>query len=36
MKKVYELPVIEVVELEVNDVLTESNNADVAWWEAMQ
>ena len=34
--KNYENPTIEVIELEVNDVLTESNNADVAWWEAIQ
>lgn len=33
MKHNYEIPMIEVVELEVNDVLTESNNVDVAWWE---
>ena len=31
--KNYENPTIEVIELEVNDVLTESNNADIAWWE---
>ncbi len=31
--KNYEMPTIEVVELEVNDVLTESTNADISWWE---
>ncbi len=33
MKQIYEMPTIEVVELAVNDVLTESTNADIAWWE---
>lgn len=36
MKQVYEILTIEVVELEVNDILTQSTNADVAWWEAIQ
>lgn len=32
MKHNYEIPKIEVIEIEIDDVLTGSANADVAWW----